>query len=273
MAHTATTLNSDAAWRPDLNTFLAADVVPDAAILQASTVAGSIEGDQPVVRVAFVDDDEAVIKAEGAALDEAEPTLDEVAISTKKVTQLVRLSREQYGQAGTAEQLGVSVQRAIIKRADTLFLAEPTTGLVNTAGLVNGGAVSGDLDTLIDLEATLRENGATPSLFVVAPSTWAALRRLKAATGSNTNLLGAGTDDAEPRLLSVPVLVNNQVPSGTGLLVDSTAVVSAVGTVQLATSDQVYFASDSVALRATWRIGHAVPRPNRVGKFTVPTGS
>lgn len=63
MAHTATTLNSDAAWRPDLNTFLAADVVPDAAILAATTVAGSIEGDQPVIRVAFVDDDDATIKA------------------------------------------------------------------------------------------------------------------------------------------------------------------------------------------------------------------
>jgi hypothetical protein len=30
-----------------------------------------------------------------------------------------------------------------------------------------------------------------------------------------------------------------------------------------------YFSSDSVALRATWRIGHAVVRPTRIGTFTI----
>lgn len=273
MAHTATTLNSDAAWRPDLNTFLAADVVPDAAILAATTVAGSIEGDQPVVRVAFVDDDDADLTPEGEEIDESAPVLDEVAISTSKVTQLVRLSREQWSQEGTADQLSQSVRRAIVKRADKLFLAEPTTGLANNTDLVDGGDVGDDLDALIDLEARLRENGATPGLWLIAPSTWAALRRLKTSDISNESLLGSGTDDAQPRLLSHPVLVNGALDAGTGLLVDQAAVVSAVGDVQVASSDQVYFTSDSIALRATWRIGHAVPRPDRVGIFSVGAAS
>jgi hypothetical protein len=49
--------------------------------------------------------------------------------------------------------------------------------------------------------------------------------------------------------------------------------VSAVGPVNIATSDQHYFSSDSIALRATWRIGWNVVRPNRIGVFTVGTGS
>ena len=32
-----------------------------------------------------------------------------------------------------------------------------------------------------------------------------------------------------------------------------------------------YFDSDSVALRCTWRAGHAVVRPDRIGSFAVTT--
>ena len=50
---------------------------------------------------------------------------------------------------------------------------------------------------------------------------------------------------------------------------DPKLIISAVGAVNIATSSDVYFDSDSVGLRATWRVGHAVVRPNRIGKFTV----
>jgi len=44
---------------PALYTFTPTGVVPDALIFQCSTVAGEIEGDEPVMRVAYVDDDQA----------------------------------------------------------------------------------------------------------------------------------------------------------------------------------------------------------------------
>ena len=66
MAFTVATPNSASAWRPDLYTFAPADVVPDALVNQCSTVAGSIEGDAPVVKVAYVDDDAADFVAEGS---------------------------------------------------------------------------------------------------------------------------------------------------------------------------------------------------------------
>ena len=104
---------------------------------------------------------------------------------------------------------------------------------------------------------------------MMAPDTWAALRKLKIGTSYNSTLLGAGTDDAQPMLLSLPVIVNSEMPSKAGVLVDPTAIVSAVSPVLVATDPSVYFTSDSAAIRATWRTGHSVVRPNRIGVFSL----
>ncbi|BDT88661.1 phage major capsid protein [Nocardia cyriacigeorgica] len=277
---TETTNTSAKAWAPDITTFAPTDAVPDALILETSTIAGAVEGDAPVVRVAYVDDDEAQFTAEGAEIPEADPGLSEALVHTAKVTQLVRLSREQYSQDGTELQLAESVRRAVTKKANAAYLAQvaptapavaPVAGLVNVAGVVAGDPVSGSLDALIDLIAELQANDAMPTHLILDPVGWAELRKLKTATGSNQSLLGAGTSDAQALLLSLPTLVSNAMPANTGLVVDKTAVISAVGQVLVATSTDAYFASDSVGLRATWRFGHVVPRPNRLGKFTVGT--
>jgi hypothetical protein len=71
MAFTATSPNSAGAWRPDIYEFAAEDVVPEALIMQASTVANAVEGDAPSVRVAYVDDDGAQFTAEANEIPEA----------------------------------------------------------------------------------------------------------------------------------------------------------------------------------------------------------
>lgn len=276
---TLTTVGSASAWSPDVYKFAPADAVPAALILQCSNVAGEIDGDDPAVRVAYVNDDDAQLTAEGAEIPEGDPQLAEVLVHTSKVTQLVRLSNEQWKQAGTAEQLSQSVARAITRRGDLAFIAEaaptapavaPVAGITNVTGIVNGGPVAGNLDTLVDLVAQLEDNLATPSHILVDPLGWAELRKLKVGgQGVNESLLGAGTTDAARMLLSLPVLVNPAVPNYTGLVVDRNAIVSAVGQVRIANSEHQYFSADSVAVRATWRIGHAVVRPNRIGTFTI----
>lgn len=276
---TITTPASAGAWRPDVFTFAPTDAVPLAAILQCTTIGGTVEGDAPAVRAAYVNDDTATFTAEGEEIDEADPQLAEVIVHTAKITQLVRVSNEQYSQDQTGEQLAQSVARAVTRRADLAFLAEPAptapavapvAGLANTAGLVDGGTVTKNLDALTDLVAQLETNLATPSHIVVNPLTWAALRKFKVGgTSTNESLLGAGTTDAVPALLSLPVLINIAVPANTGFVIDRSAIVSAVGQVRVANSEHKYFSSDSIALRATWRIGHAVVRPERIGKFTV----
>ena len=104
------------------------------------------------MRVAYVDDDDAQFTAEGDEIPEGEPALAEVLVHTAKVTQLVRLSNEQYNQTSTASQLAQSVSRAVTRRANLAFMAEaaptppavaPVAGLVNVANVVEGDDVSG----------------------------------------------------------------------------------------------------------------------------------
>lgn len=275
---TETTSTSAKAWAPDVTEFAPSDAVPEALILQTSSVLGSIEGDEPAVRVAFVTDADATFTAEGATIAESDPTLDEVLVYTGKITQLVRVSREQYEQDGTASHLATSVARAVTTKANEAFLTQaapvspavtPPAGLLNVTGITAGGAVDADLDVLVDLIATLEGAGATPSHIITDPTGWASLRKIKTATGSNASLLGAGTNDAERRLLDLPVIVSPAMTASTGLVVDKSAIASAAGPVRVATSEHVYFNSDSIGLRCTWRIGWNLVHADRIGSFTV----
>src|SRR5699024_1612521 len=168
--------------------------------------------------------------------------------------------------------------RAVLTKANQAYIAQaapsspavtPPAGLLNVAGIEDGGAIADDLDGLIDLFATIEGNGGSVSHLILAPDAWASLRKFKTATGSAVGILGAGTQDAERRLLDVPVMVTSAMTAGTGLAVDRTAVASAVGPVRVATSEHLYFNADSMALRCTFRFGANLVRPDRVGKFTV----
>ena len=275
---TITTTTASYPWRPDETFFSAADVVPTALILQTSTVAGSVDGDQPAVRVAFVDDAEsATYVAEGSEITEDDPTLSEIVVRTKKISRLVNLSSEQFRATETATQLSLSVARDLVRRADSDYIGSttsPLVGLANVAGTVEAGSVgTSDLDVIVNLIAQLEVNGATPSHIVVDPLGWAALRTLKTESASNESLLGAGTTDAPLLLLGLPVLKSRFIPAYTGVVLDRTAIVSAVGPVSIATSEHALFAKDSVQLRATWRIGWGVVRPDRIGSFDLEPGT
>ncbi|OBG79043.1 major capsid protein [Mycobacterium sp. E3298] len=278
MAFTAKTSTSAAAWRPDYFTFSPVDIIPEALIIACSTYAGQVEGDQPVVRCGYVDDATAEFAAEGTEIPESEPDLAETLVATGKVSQLVRLSREQWSQPDTADQLAQSVARAVTRRADLAFMQQvaptppalgPSTGVLNVANVVEGEEVSGSLDALIDLVAQLQTNLSTPTHVLLSPTAWAEFRKLKTAADYNSSLIGAGTTDAQALLLSLPVVVNVALPAYTGMVIDRSAIVSAYGNLMVSTSEHQYFSSDSVAVRATWRIGQNLVRPNRCGKFTI----
>lgn len=276
MAATTTT-TSATGWSPDLTAFAPAEVIPDALILQTSTVAGHIEGDEPAVRVVWVNDDEAQFVGEGQVIPEAAPGLDETIVYTGKVAQLVKVSREQYVTGSASSLLSESVRRAVIKRANRAYLAQiaptapattPPAGLLNIAGIVNGGKIGSNLDLLADAVANIESADGAATHIIAAPDVWATLRKVKAGTASNASLLGAGTEDATKLLLGIPVLTTAAMTPGTLLVVDKTAIASAVGDVVVASSEHAYFTSDSVALRCTWRIGQNVRRPDRIVKLT-----
>ena len=276
MAIDLTTATTAAAWSPDVYSFAPADVVPEALILKTSTVSGNIEGDNPAVRVAYVIDDEsAAYVAEGSAITDSGPTLSETVVHVKKLARLVSLSREQYLKPETAGQTAQSVARDLIRKADNSYLGDTgtsgaPTGVLHAANVVDGGEVAANLDGLVDLVADLEANLAHPQYIVVSPDVWASLRKLKVGGDQlNASLLGAGTTDAVPMLLSLPVLRSPFIPAGSGLVIDPAAIVSAVGPLNIAQSEHALFAADSVMLRATWCIGWSVMRPSRIGRFTV----
>lgn len=272
------TSTSATSWSPDVISFAPEEALADSLILSTSTIAGEVEGDAPAVRVPYVRDAPAGFVAEGAEIDETEPDLAEAVVHTGKVAQLIRISNEQWSQDSTADQLAASVERALTRAADTAYLLQPAptapavtppAGILHTPGLVTGGEIDDNLDTLVDLVAQLEANGAKPTHVLVDPLGWAKLRKIRTATDSNVSLLGAGTSDAERYLLDLPVIVTNTLNANSGAILDSTAILSAVGDVKVATSEHKYFGSDSVALRATWRFGSTVAFPNRIGTFTI----
>ena len=270
-----TTSTSASAWSPDVTAFAAQDVLPAALILENSTVSGVIQGDEPALRVATVADDSAAVVAEGAPIDEADATLGEVVVNTSKIAQLHRISFEQWSQPNVAQVLAASAGRAITRTADAEFIAAATTdastGLTNVPGIVEGDPVTGSLDSLVDLVAALQANGAQPTSILLSPSGWASVRKVRTGDGANTSLLGVGATDAQPLLLGIPVRVTAALAEGTGLVVDRTAIVSATSTVNVASSEHAAFGSDSIMLRATWRIGWAAVHADRIGSFSVPT--
>lgn len=275
------TTNASTAWAPNTQYFQPAEVIGESLIMTASTVAGTIEGDDVTMSVAYVSDDTAQFTNEGDTIPESAPALDEVVVHTGKLTQLVRVSREQYAQQSTAANLAASVQRAIRKASDIAFLAQaapaapavrPPAGILNLTGLqAAAAAVTTNLDPLVDLLAALETNGATPTLIIVDPIGWSKLAKIKTTTGSAVPLLGAGTEATERRLLGLPVTVTPAMPSGTGLVIDKTEIVSVAGRIEVATSDQAYFVNDSIAIRATFRFGATVVHPDRIGTFTIAT--
>lgn len=278
MATPQTTSNAAKAWAPDFQAFSPDDVVPDALILQISTVAGSVEGDAVAMIVPYVVDAAVAFVAEGVAPAIAEPAMAGCTVFTAKLSQVIAVSREQLGQSRASELLTHSMSRAITNAANTAFMTQaapvgpavsPPAGLLNVAGVTAGGAIADDLDALTDTLAVLQSAGATPTHVLASPTAWASLSKFKSATGAATTLLGAGVQAGERTIGGLPVIVTTALGTNKLLIVDKSAVISAVGQIQLAKSEDAYFSADVVALRATWRIGWNVVHPARIASMTV----
>lgn len=273
---TQTTLTSATAWSPDQIATPVGDAIPEALINQITTRAGVVEGDEPAIRVPVVHDDEgAFIVPEGEIIPEVEPELAEALVLTTKVAKIIPVSREQIVQDGTNRMLSAAAKRSITEKSNDVLLNTATggnapAGLLNQ-GIIDAGKLDTNLDALIDAMATIEANGSNPSHIVLAPDTWATLRKLKTGDNSQQTLLGAGTSDAARLLLDTPVLVNKAIPAGTGLIVDNQDIVSAYGEVMTNMSEHVYFASDRVAVRVMFRFGATIVHPDRHATFSIAT--
>lgn len=271
---TQITPTSPKAWAPDQTAYVPGDVIPDALLLTTSTVVGSIEGDEPAVRVPFVANDGTVgFVAEGATIPDAEQDFDEVVVLTGKIATLGKYSFETLQQPEAARLVVESLSRNVIRKANAAYLgnaaiADGPTGLLNIVGITNGGVIGPDLDAVVDAVAGIEAAGGTATHIIAAPDAWAELSKLKRADASNESLVGAGTVAAERALLSLPVFVTPDMPSHEILVGDRSAVVAAQSLVRLARSEDAYFSADVIGVRLTWRLGWNVMHPDRVAKLS-----
>ena len=269
--------SSRISWSPDLiSTFDADDLIPEALIVRTASLAGFVEGDAPSVRVPYVSADAAAsTSAEGASMTAVDPTLSEIVVSTDKVGQLIKVSREQTKQAGAAERLAKSMARAVITKADDFYLnnAAAPAGLLLTAGLATAGDLGGATDPTVfeafDAVGAIEDDGGQATHLLINPLDWATLCKLPEGTGSAKSLLADVHDASRRSLAGVPVIVSNHVTAGAALMIDSSEIVAAYGRLDLARSDDFYFDSDSVALRLTFRLGWKVARVARLQKLTI----
>ncbi|MEO4038411.1 phage major capsid protein [Micrococcaceae bacterium Sec6.3] len=257
---------------PD-QTFMAADVMPDALLFELTTVAGNVEGDAPAVRVPYVKADPTVgFVAEGALIPEADPTLDELVIRTDKIAVLTRTSNEATRNTpGSSSILSRSLTRAVTVKGNAALLgsvADPI-GLANVTGATNGGELGTNLDALEDVIGQIEAAGGTPTHVVAHPLLWSKVRAMKAGADSNVPLLGSPAEQTERRVFGLDVIVSPSAPEDRLLVTSKQSIYSAAGPLMLATSGDLFFDRDSTAIRATWRIGWDVIDPAHIGTVTV----
>jgi len=276
---TVTTPTSPKAFGLDVLGLAPQTTIPTALIIQATTRAGVVEGDEPAVRVPAINLDASVgFVPEGDDIPVADPKLAELVILTGKVAELIKVSREQLAQPDALDVITHEIRRSLIAKADWALLSQPAPKAPATqppSGLLahatDAGELSGNLDALIDVIAMIEGlPGGTATHIIASPYSYAAVRRMKKATASNESLVGAGVDAGQKTLLSVPVLTTSAMPANKIVVLDKNQVLSAYGDVMLARSDDFYFGSDNVALRATFRFGAGFIEKNAVQVLTVP---
>lgn len=276
------TVGNGEAFAPNVHAFAPEKELPAALVLQAATQLATVEGDGPVVLVPSLDDignPDTVV--EGGAISPEDATASHVEIRTSKIARLQLVSREQRVQPGFDSLLTGALRRSMQIAGDVAFLGrtggtppavQPVAGILNQPLTDDLDPVAGSLDPVVDAVAHIEGNYGVADVMVCAPDVWAFVRKLKTGTGSNQSLLGAGGEDSVRRLLSVPVIVNAAMPAGKLLVADRGAILSAVGNITYAISEDYAFNQDAIAVRATWRFGAVVADPERVVLLDVEAG-
>ena len=228
---------------------------------------------------------------ENQQISPTDPDLAELHVTPKKLACITRISRE-LAMDSTPEVQGVvgaSISRSLARATDANFFAASTTngnpGLYSLVGNTSGPTgtasqqvtVAGslvDLDPFIQGQSLLEQHGAQLAHWFADARTVEQLSRLKTFTGSsltsNVPLLNSDSDGdvSQAQARTIQGVKLHALPSSAGIRVgdvwgiDSSRVFLVVREgVTLATSSDLWFDSDAIAIRATTRISPAFPDP------------
>lgn len=217
--------------------------------------------------------------AEGEKITETAPALDEVNVYFAKVAGLTTITQEMANDSNPAAMdiTGNGLARDLARKIDAAFFGNLPAPAPAGLGSITPSTVTGALDSLdvfADALAESGSNGAQVSAFVVNPADALSIRKLKSADGALSPLLGPDASAAgATTIFGVPVIESVDVDQGTGWALDKNYVYTAQRQgITLAISDQYYFDSDRIAIRATARVGFAMPQPHRLTQITFSAG-
>ena len=275
---TITSSTVPAGWAPDATIVAPRDLLPGALPLVATRVAADVPGDAVSVRAIWAPPSAAQEVPEGECLTCDAEDLAETIIQTVKLGVCLPISFEQASRTfdghSSSELLADAARAGLLNAVNAAFLTRPApgpnstgpTGLLNTPGLPNGGNVGPCLDRLIDAQTAIAEAGGRPDTVILSPAAWGALQSLKSGAGSCVPLLPVGADTA-PVLLGCRVEITNAMPGNAGLMLDSRAVLAAIGEIRV--FKQFDARCDRYNLAAYWRVGWAATDIHRLATFTV----
>lgn len=209
--------------------------------------------------------------AEGAEISADDPTLGELTVTPTKVAGLTIVSKELADDSSENAQtlVGEGLARSIISQVDTAFLgnlaAPAPKGL---ASLLNVTAITGTLDNLdvfSEAVSAAEVAGANITGWIVHPNDALEIAKLKDQTGSNRNLL----EDSRT-IAGRPVTVSAKATPGVVWGLDASRNITVLrNDVELAISEDAYFSSARIALRAMLRIGFGFPNEASAVKITL----
>lgn len=207
---------------------------------------------------------------EGTTISALDPTFSSLTLKSQKVAVLTKVSRELLEDSGidVVAYLGRTLGTSVGIKVNNLLTVgtgsgDEPNGIVTAAGSgITGSTATGTFtaDNLIDLAHSV--DGAFVRLgagFMMRRTTMGALRKLKDTAGQYL-YVPAAEIGAPDSFMGFPIYENPDVPavaaSAKSVLFGATSSyhVRQVGGVELARSDDAYFASDEIGLRLTIRV-------------------
>lgn len=211
--------------------------------------------------------------AEGEDLQVANPTLDEIVSTPKKVGGVIRVSRElaQDSSPAATKLVGDSLTRAIAVALDNAFFTNSGTATKAPVGLpgvtgplaVSGSATS--LDAFTEAQVKTLGNRASINAWYMNATTYLRFAGIRQATGSNVGLL-----ESQFQINGVPVYITEQLANNVVYGLDTTQTLMVVrDRAAVEVSDQAFFSTDEVAVKVTMRVDFAFPQAKAVAKLTI----
>lgn len=219
---------------------------------------------------------------EGQEITPSDQDFDELEVTPKKVAGLTIVTNELAADSNpnALSIVGAGLVRDIVAKVDSAFFGVTVPNGPNGIGgtlhqTVDIGSGITNTDVFAEAISKAENVGAQITSFVTHPDTALELAKLKEASGSNKPLLGPDPSAPGARtVLGVPLLTSPYVTNGDiwGIPRDYSFTVLRNDT-SLAISEDAYFSSDRVGVRATMRVAFAFPHETAVVRIGVPSGS